>query len=326
MLDQRIKRVYLKHLIFGIEPITDEKGRFGGAELTFSNKSDNEIYSKSHINNFEVVPYFNQIKLRLNANQLVALTATMVEGVSTYLYNLRYQIIGEKHLETYLNLTPYGIRNKNNYKVRITNNRKKQRKMDKEDKETSLSRYKLMLAIIDKEEENEKDGEIIELRFTKRDVVLMLLAFKNIMSKNYRVFNFSYIPASTIDSEEEILSSNQSLSISKIDNSIVFGDVFLHGQEILNLNYVIDSLVFEYEVEKNLKEVYNNYRQLKIFPYSEFLLGLQIAKIEVKEDEYTSEFEHNRVNDFALSIPINNKLIAGLFLFMSTEQLKHSKL
>ncbi len=317
MINKKITQINLKHLIFSAAPSYSEENRLEGITFKFFEKNNDEVYTKSYRNDFEVAHSFHNIKLILDTRQLITFVSTLVEGVSTYLYNIRYQLAGEEHLETNLRLKE-DKRGNNNYKLRITNNRKKVRKFDKDDKEHALTRYKVMIAInviVD-----EKEIELVELRFTKRDVLLMLNIIKSMMSIDSRIFNFIYSNSQTIDSDSEVLSDPELISISKIDNSIVFGDTFLHGQEILNLNYLVDMLIFGFGIENDLDTIVSNYRQISTFKYNDFILGLNIKKMKKNEDSFV--FDENK----SIDIMFNNRLLAGLFLFLTTSQLKHSSL
>jgi len=321
MTDARITQINLKHLIFGADPIFGEEGRLNGMTLKFYEKNKDEIYTKSYKNDFQVANAFHHLKLELNTRQLMSLMGTLVEGVSTYLYNIRYELSGEEHLETNIRLTP-NKRGNNNYFLRVTNNRKKVRKFDKDDKENALTRYKVMIAV--HAVEDDKEFELVELRFTKRDVLLLLNSIKSIVSQSYRVFNFIYANSSTVDDDHEIMSNPDLMSISKIDTSIVFGQTFLHGQEILNLNYVVESLIFGHNIEFKLKSLLTKFRQIEIFNYNEYILGLKIQKMKVDKDPYSDGTIHSKTEDSANEIMFNNRLLAGLFLFMTPSQLRHA--
>lgn len=322
-MDKRLTRINLKHLIFGAVPSYDETSKLTGMELNFFAKNADEVYTKSYLKKFEVASGFNFIKLKLDAKQLIRLTATLIEGVSTYLYNVRYQIAGEEHMETYIRLTE-DKRGKNNYELRVTNNRKKVRKHDKDDTENALTRYKVMIAVSVLVDGSDK-AELVELRFTKRDVTMMLTLLRNILSGSLRVFNFAHVNAISIDEESTVLSDPSAVSISKIDNSIAFGDVFLHGQEILNLNYAIEELVHGFEIENRLRSIFTTFRQIEIFPYNDFMIGLRVKKMMVTKNEMTSEFSHEfDENHQDKEFVFNNRLLAGLYLFLTPSQLRHS--
>lgn len=321
MIDARITQINLKHLIFGADPLFDEEGRLKGMIFKFYEKNKEEVYTKSYKHNFEVASAFHHLKLEMDTRQLISFMATLVEGVSTYLYNIRYELAGEEHLETQIKLTP-NKRGDNNYLLRVTNNRKKVRKFDKSDTESALTRYKVMIAVhaID----GDKEYELVELRFSKRDVLLMLNMIKSIISQSYRVFNFIYANISTVDSDRDVMTDPDAMSISKIDNSIVFGQTFLHGQEILNLNYVVESLIFGHNIENNLRSLLTTFRQIEIFEYNKYILGLKIKKMKVSRDAYTDEQKHEYEDDKGKELMFNNRLLAGLFLFMTPAQLRHS--
>ena len=321
MIDARITQINLKHLIFGADPKYDGEGKLEGMVFKFYEKNNEEIYTKSYKHDFQVASAFHHLKLEFNTRQLISFMATLVEGISTYLYNIRYELSGEEHLETNIKLTP-NKRGDNNYLLRVTNNRKKVRKVNRDDKESALTRYKVMIAV--HAIQDDKEYELVELRFTKRDVILMINTIKSIVSQNYRVFNFIYANASTIDSDKDVMADPEVISISKIDNSIVFGQTFLHGQEILNLNYVVESLIFSHNVEHKLRGLLSSFRQTDIFEYNDYILGLKVRKMKVSRDEYTDEQKHEFEEKEGKELMFNNRLLAGLYLFMTPAQLRHA--
>lgn len=322
MIDSRISQINLKHLIFGADPSFDNDGNLKGMVFKFYEKNKEEVYTKSYKHDFQVASAFHHLKLEMDTRQLISFMATLVEGISTYLYNIRYELAGEEHLETNIKLTP-NKRGDNDYMLRITNNRKKVRKFDKNDKESALTRYKVMMAV--HAVDGDKEYELVELRFSKRDVLLMLNMIKSIVSQNYRVFNFIYANATAVDSDKDVLSNPDLMSISKIDNSIVFGQTFLHGQEILNLNYVVESLIFGHNVESRLRSMLTSFRQIEVFEYNKYILGLKVRKMRVSRDAYTDEEKHEfEEDDAGKELMFNNRLLAGLFLFMTPGQLRHS--
>lgn len=322
MINKQITQINLKHLIFSATPKYSEENKLDGVILKFFEKNNDEVYTKSYKNDFDVAYSFHSIKLVLDTRQLITFASTLVEGISSYLYNIRYELAGEEHLETFVNLKE-DKRGNNNYQLRITNNRKKVRKFDKDDNEHALTRYKVMISvntIIDGQE-----LEIVELRFTKRDVLLMLNMLKAIVADKGRIFNFIYSNSQTVDSDKEVLSDPQLIPISKIDNSIVFGSTFLHGQEILNLNYLIDMLIFGFGIENDLDTIVSKYRQIETFKYNDFILGLKINKMIKEEGNYSQDYFEYSDNQ-KVELIFNNRLLAGLFLFITPSQLRHSSL
>jgi hypothetical protein len=313
-----IDYVHLKHFIFSSSLIENyENGRLEGMKLVFSNNDKNYIYTKSHRTNFTPAGIFTSLSFKLTTRQFISFYGTLIESLSTYLYNIRYQVSGEQFLETMIHLKE-DERGRNNYSLRISNNRKKHRKEDSSDKETATSRYKVMIAIID----NNIDEELLEIRLTKRDVILLVYMLQSELEGMYRVFNFASSNSLISDTDEDIKSSTDIVNVSKIDNSMVFNNVFLHGQEVLNLNYIIDKLVFGYEIEDNLEALFFNYRQVSTFKVNDFMLGLKINKMEV--DERLDGNHEHRMTEEVQNITFNNKLLGGLVAFMSPKQLRHS--
>lgn len=322
-MEKNITKIYLKSLIFSASPDFDAIGKFSGMEMRFYAKDSDQIYTKSYLKKFEVASGFSAIKLKFNSNQFLKFASTVVEGVSSYLYNIRYNLVGEEHLETFIKLTP-DQNGRNNYLLKITNNRTKTRKDKKaDDKETAMSRYKLLLTIHTYNENNEPE-ELVELRFTKRDCLLILNSLRSLVSNTDRMFNFAASSSSTVDSDSDFVGT-EVVSVSKIDNSIAFGNVFLHGQELLNLSFLVTELVESFGIENNLETMFSNYRQVAVKPLTDYLLGLEISKMKVDKNLHTNEEAHSfDENAHTQRLAINNRLLTGLYLFLTTTQLRHS--
>jgi len=321
MINKRITQINLKHLIFNTEVIRGSDGFFAGVSLKFFEKDSNEVYTKSYRNNFEVAHSFHHIKLNFSMRELMSLMTSFVEGVSQYLYNIRYELVGEEHLETRIKLNKE-LNKGDEYELVISNNRKKVRKFDKNDKEHGLTRYKVMISIHRIVEG--KSIELVELRFTRRDVVLMMNAIKYIVDGDERVFNFIYSNAKAINDDKDVLMDPELMSISKIDNSIVFGDIFLHGQEILNLYYLINTLLFDPKADKILNSLSGYYRQVEFFKYNDFMMGIRLRKMQREIVNYEEKF--SMADQPGKELMINNRMIAGLFLFNTMSQLKHASI
>jgi hypothetical protein len=305
--------ITLKELKMDFIPFFAKNGLFNGVQLNFKPLNEDKVYRKS---NNEIVTYLPQdLALKLSIRETYEFGAILMETISSYLFNIRKKVMN-KDLILFLKPKDSDIY----AKVRITKHF-----FRKQVGKKTLGRYKIYMSLYKKTEE--MDIEIVEFLFTKRDVSQMLLMLKNILGSN-RDTNFGTLSASVIDAEtDEVLKEREIIPFSKVDNAVLIKDVWLHGQEIFNLSYIVNELVYKLNIEKDFSPIYNKFRQLA-FSYNKEIAEINIAKMDKYHYHIYSDFSYNNNGTMEnrkvfFKIPLTRQNLATLFLGFDIQTIKH---
>ena len=252
------KNIMLKHVQVTLRGLADEKGNFSGINIKFAPISSDEIYETKVGEIVSDFPYdLQQNGINLDSNSAIELYAVLLNAISTYAFanskpkhgeirtEIKSKFVGEARY-----LVAYNTRS-----------------FFRDDERSWSSRYKVKLSIFNDpsifgvDTGNVYEYEEVMIRLTKRDVRVLMSAFQSIISQFLIVhggfFETEYIDPYTTDVKRQSLTS-----ISKIEDSVVIGGIWLHGQEILNLLYVKDKLLHHPFIEKKPNRVFFLYRQL----------------------------------------------------------------
>jgi len=302
-----LKNIVLKQIILSAEKIRNEKGVLEGINIKFSPISSNHIYLTS---TKRVVNYFpTEIEtdgINFDLKSFYDLMLGLSNSISTFMYELRKPINSGE-----MNLISYSKLEKNKFfKIHVTNHFFRS---------GNLGKDKVSISIFE-DDEDFGENELINIPFTKRDVILLYALFKEILSSELRTKSF-FTEASKIDyyTQEEI--SKETISITKVDNAIVIDSVWLHGQELLNLMYVVDRLLYGFKIEQNLNSLIFNYRQISIeidnnIPY------LIIKKMNDNEEEIVKTDSNG--NEYYLKVPLAGYILTILGLYIDIKVLRHA--
>jgi len=302
-----INNVVLKNIIISASKILNEKGVLEGVNIKFSPISASHIYLTS---NKKIVNYFpDEIEkegINFDLNSFFDIMLGLSNSISTYMYELRKPINSGE-----MNLISYSKLEKNKFiKIHVTNHFFKKGNLGKE---------KVQISIFENDEDF-GENELITIGFTKRDVVLLFALFKEMISSEFRTKSF-FVEATKIDAytQEEI--SKDMIAVTKVDNSLVIDSIWLHGQELLNIMYVVDRLIYGYKIEENLYDLIFKYRQINLvvernIPY------LIIKKMNENDEEILSKDSHG--NEYYIKIPLAGFFITILGIYLNIKVLRHA--
>ena len=301
---KEFKDIFYKNIKSDISSIEDpETGKLIGIDLGFSPINEDKIYHKS---TGEIVTYLpKELNIKLDMRNLVKLNSLLLETISSYLYNLRSKILKTDLIEI---IDVYNKDFENTYKIKVRVSRFFFREEEK-------GRFKISIAFLDKE----TNEETVNINLSKRDVQVMAALFKKITTSYHRESGV-YVPAEFLSVETgEIVDSSNTL-IAKIDNSILIENIWLHGQEIMNIFFTVNELINKLHIEKNMISLQSMYRQIK-FVVQNDILYLELEKMtsehEIEEVERKGEI-------VTMRLPFTGPLLSALHLFLDIEILRHA--
>ena len=271
-----VNRIKLKDILVGARGLTSktEDGRFVGIRLNFEPEFEDKIHYTSVGGIVQVFP--KPLSIDLDMDSVVAMYGAFIETLSSYLHQIRSEVLERDYI---VNINS-SI--ESNYLIRIRVSKYFFREGDK-------ARSKISFAFISKESGN----EVINISFSKRDVQVLAALFRTISSTYDRDYGI-HIPG---DLSGDLSSE---ISVVRIDNSIMIGGIWLHGQEVSSIQSITHDLVNKLGVEENLSMLRTKYRQIEISE-KEGVLYLNLHKYE---DESVS-----------VSVPLTQKLLSILSLY-----------
>jgi len=291
-----LKKIPLKHNLLSIDTYSKDDGRLTNILLKFSPLNENEIYKKS---SGEVVNFLPEnLSIKLNAKEFVEFNSLVIETISTYLFSLRKKILPGKNLIEVFKLkdSPYNI------KIIVT-------KFFFREKEKG--RYKMEIIFINKKTEE----EVVSLRFTKKDMLIMHNLFKKIAERHQIVSGiYAYGEVISKDQEEEVL-NEKIFMCGKYENTILINNTWLHNQEVIYVMYLTDKLINSLNVEENLQELRMKYRQIAA-KESNGVIYLYVSKFIENEDSEENEL---------IKIPLTSKILSIISLITDIQNLKKNK-
>jgi len=329
-----IDAVILKKVQYHCEFVKDDtKEDIKGFNISFFAKFPYELYYISEIDKQGrkiVSQKFNKVDLKLSKFQAILFISNLIESVSGYLFGIRQELGENSNLVRTMSLKK-DSRGKNNYKIRFTFSNYIRRKDNKEitadgklqDKKSG-ARYRLFLSIF---EDNE---EIVEIPLTRRDIILMLQYAK----EAYRILNIKkchFLTVSTsvmVDERRDIIASKNPLPVTIDFETIGFGDIFLHNQEILNLHQLVERLIFEPSVQERIFSCGFNFRQIKAYADKNiFFLYLRKMRTTFENIGTLSVIQHTYINEDKVNkVFVGNILLAGLYLMITPSMVISSAL
>ena len=296
----RIIDTPLKNFLLSAEGRLNEKGEYNGIKFSFKPSSSSTIYKKSdgEVNSF--LP--DDMNLELDAKGTQILLSLLAEPLSTYLFSLRKDLPGGGDIHTTLGTSddcPYFAKvfvTKHYYKTKMG------------------GRDKVVIDLIEKE-----SGEsIVSLPMRKKDVSLVFTIVSR-MIQSLTDSGVMVVPTSFLDSETKEVMVKKSAPVVVVDNSVSFNQVWLHGQEMFDLSYIVHSLLFDNNIENETAKICLERRQLK----SSFESGLLFLTLK-KKDKYNSDVFSDEISTPTLvKVPLTCKLLVFLYSMLSTEALKH---
>lgn len=303
------KDIVLKNVIIALTPIENEVGSLQGINFKFNEVSHDYIYQTSEGKVVQRYPReIGSAGINLDLKAVIDLSGAFIGNISTYLYDIRKELNqGEMNL-----LLKTSLDKEISLKIHTTKHFFR---------EGTKGRYKIDLSIL----ENDPDFGIYEkimFSFTKKDVQALIFMIKDILSSYNRsrplIVNASRINYETSEEIEEVI-----VPIIKVDNSIVIDNIWLHGQEILNLMYVIDKLVYGLHIESNLDFLNTFYRQIQV-TNSNGIVYLTLKKMSSNHTEETIKASNGE--SCKIRIQITAQSLSILYLFLSIEILKHAEI
>ena len=240
-----------KHCNLKIVPRGGDDGIITGVTLKFSESSQDEVYRNSAGDVVQLPPELFQEGISISFNSLIELSSSLIDSVSTYLYQFRQELNGG---ENTLFIPPETDDDIRGLKIYTT-------KFFFRDKEKSQhGRYKVKISAMNYSDRENPFEEVV-FPFTKRDVIQLLGVIRMTINQFTRTKSI-FLPTDLYDVATGEKVGQAKLPIGRRNNSFNIGMTFLHGQEILNLIYVIDKLAFTMNIEDHLDGLFMNFRQM----------------------------------------------------------------
>jgi len=301
-------RIHLKHEIVSVYPIENESlGRLEGVRIQFFELDERKTYFKT--NGDPVAGFPKNLYIDLDIAFLTKLVSIMLGAVSSYLYNIRQQVLKDTNL--YQTIKVKRFDNDKYLKVRLS--KYFFREADK-------GRYKVSIAFIKKSNiEGIDDTELINFNLTKRDILVILNLIKRLTSSYLKD---AAVPVSVqyIDKDTGEFVAERTTIVGKIFNAITIDNIWLHGQEILNTMYVAHELIFKLHIERNLESIQTNYRQIRFF-HKDNVMYLDLIKMNAQHEEVFNEFNGKKV---IVRIPIGALFLAAMYMYLNIDILRHT--
>lgn len=302
---KKFKNLHLKNIIMDLESIeNNETGRLEGLTLVFNPIHEDKIYNKT---NGKPVGFFpNNLNVKLDMRNIIQLNALFLETLSSYLYNIRQKVFDRDMIE----IIHSRIDDERYLRVRVS------RFFFREEEK---GRYKISIAIIKKGKEDIDDSEIVNINYTKRDIIVFSSVLKRMVS-SYMRDNATSVLGEYINFETKEGLYEKQCMIAKIDNSVVIDSIWLHGQELMNVMYIIHELIYNLNIEKKLDSLVTFYRQVRFIRKGD-ILYLELSKMNKYHD-----YEYLEINGekAILKLPISSFLLSVLYLFIDINILRHA--
>ena len=261
-----INNIFLKKIILSSSIVKDEQGQDFGLNLKFKNISADEIYITSSKSVVHLFPEeLKEEGINLKWTSIIELMSAFSNVLSTYLFSLRKDL-GD---------LSYIIKCEDGYSIRITISKHFFRK-------ENVGKTKIFLSILYNDEDF-GNVELLELQLTKRDVLIVFNIVSELMS-NINNFPTIYISANKIDTETEELISETKIPVKKHFTSLLIGDSWLHGQELFNLIYAMNKMIFGFHIEEVPQEILFSYRQIYL-TFKNGIFYIQQKKLNENAEE-----------------------------------------
>ncbi len=301
----KIDDIILKNIIIKTEAINNEFGRLDGMRLSFSPTNEDKIYHKS---NGQPVQFFpKNLGINLDMRALIKLNSMLIETLSSYLFNIRHKVYNRDLIE----IIESRIDDKKSLKIRVSGSFFR---------EEEKGRYKISIAVINKGDDLIDDNELVNINLSKRDVTILSSMIKLVCSSYLRQAGITTtIKLINKETQEEI--SERWGTITKIDSSLLIDNVWLHGQELLNIMYIVDKLIFSLHIEKNLDSIQSIYRQLR-FTRVDDIMYMHLTKMNMDHDEEKLYTEDNV--EYEIKIPLSAEVLSYFYVSLNIDVLRHA--
>ena len=324
-----LKNLILKKHIMGIEPIENSLGGLDGIILKFKPLNPDTIYYTS---NKEIIQFFpHELSKRgiiLDFQTAIKLQSLLLHTISTYLYSLRKNLDKGELVVT--------------LKSKLDNERYIRIRLDRRFiREENKGRYKIYMSIIkiDKEFDLGEYEEIL-FDFTKRDALFLYGMIRKIISRYERTktifldaIKVKRPPAEIRESlnkeelEREFLKNKENeisegfIPITKADNSILINRTWLHGQEVLNIMFLMYKIIYGFKIEEHLESTHFFYRQISTVTEN----GIVYLIIRKMNEDHLEEpmVDIETEEEYYLKIPINALFLATIDSLMSIQMLQN---
>lgn len=311
--------IALRNITLDISTIENEVGSLIGLNIKFKENGMDNIYMTSDGRIVKSFPRsISSSGINLDLNSIVELNALLLNGISTYLFNIRKDI-NRGEIDSYIKSTL-----DDDLSLRINVSRHFFR-------EKTAGQVKMSMSFI----ENTIFGEdeSVMLQFTKKDIQVIHAVLIEIISKYHRckslITSGDKLNYETLEMEKDLYTS-----ITKVDSSIVIDNIWLHGQELSNLLYIVDKLVYGFNVEEDLDSLNMSFRQMYI-NHSNGVAYLNLRKMTrdhiVVHDKLidsieTTDDSSNQNNPmlFDIRIPLTYQSLSIFDLFLSIDILRHA--
>lgn len=296
--------IHLKNVLLNLDSIEDEVGKLIGMKIILNSSHEDKIYHKT---NGTPVGYFPEnLSISLDMKSLIKLNSLFLETISSYLFNIRNKVFQKDMVE----IITSKLDEKRYIRVRVS-----KFFFREEDK----GRFKISISFINRGIDGGDDIEILNINFSKRDIVIFSSLLRTITSSYLRQAPF-VTEMSFVDKETNEVISSKLGSITKIDSSVFVEGSWLHGQEIMNIMYTLDQLIYKLHIEKNLSNLNSFYRQLK-FSREDDILYMNIIKMNDKHEEEPIIIDGR---ECFIKIPVSAYLLSFLFLSLDVNILRHA--
>lgn len=240
-----------KHCNLSIVPREEKDGLITGVTLKFSESSQDEIYRNSSNEVVQLPPELFQEGINISFNSLIELSASLLDSVSTYLYQFRHELNSGENTIFIQPETEKDVRGLKIYTTRF---------FFRDKEKSQQGRYKVKISSMNYADKENPYEEVV-FPFTKRDVIQLLGVIRMTINQFTKTKSL-FLPADLYDVSTGEKLGEAKLPIGRRNNSFNIGTTFLHGQEILNLIYVIDKLAFTMNIEEHLSGLFMNFRQM----------------------------------------------------------------
>lgn len=307
---EEIKNIVLKNVIVSLEPIYSDNGSFDGITFRFDKLSQDSLYVTSER---EVIRHFPKELtvegFKMDLKSLIDFTSALNNGISTAMFGIRRKMPNGGELN-YISKSKY--EDSKFIKIKLTKHFFRS---------GNQGRDKVLLSIFEDDEDFGKN-EIIMIPFSKKDIQILFSLIVEISSNAFKSKPY-FFNALRIDSEtgDELL--DISIPFVKVSNSVVFDDIWLHGQELFNLMFIIDQLNYEFEIEQRLNELNMFYRQIRI--ENENGIVYMILKKMNGEGEEIPMIDPGSGCKYHIKIPVSSYALTVMSMFISVKMLSHGE-
>jgi len=285
MAIDNFENIILKNVTVSMSPIViKDTNILSGINIKFGSVSQNQVYKTSEDIFIKEFPaHLSTVGIDLSLNAVVELNSVFQNTLSTYLFNIRKNFnSGNMSFDIKSDID-------NNSYIRAFISKHFFRKEEL----GYLGTNKVSMSII-VNDSYFGEYESVMFNFSKKDINVLVSMLNKIISSYNRVK--SYFLSSDIitnsarekDNDTNIIENKEleikdirNIPITKVDNSILINDTWIHGQEILSLIYIVNILIYKMDIENNLEYLNTFFKQM--FFYSEN--GIIYLELKNKNEE-----------------------------------------